>query len=43
VEADPSCPQQIDPRDGSVQQLHMRVVSAPLDQVSASCRLLVPL
>jgi hypothetical protein len=41
IDPDPRCPQQTDPRDGSTQQLHMRIVAAPLDQVKASCRFLV--
>jgi hypothetical protein len=41
LDVDPTCPAQVDPRDGTTQQLRMRVLSAPLDAVAASCRVLV--
>jgi hypothetical protein len=37
AESDPSCPVQVDPRDGTLQTLHLRVLEAPADQVSATC------
>jgi hypothetical protein len=42
VEADPACPTQIDPSDGSGQTLHLRLVGASPDDATGSCRVLVP-
>ena len=40
VEPDERCPVQIDPRDGSSQQLRMRVIGADVSQLAATCGVL---